>query len=54
MNVIAFKGSPNRNGNTDLLINHALREIEKEGISTEFVQIGGKRVNHMHGMLEMF
>jgi multimeric flavodoxin WrbA len=45
MNVIAFNGSPHKEGNTSLLINHALREIEKEGITTELIQIGGKNVH---------
>lgn len=45
MKVIAFNGSPNRDGNTSLLIGHVLREIEKEGIKTELIQIGGEKVN---------
>jgi multimeric flavodoxin WrbA len=45
MKVIAFNGSPNKDGNTSLLIKHVLTEIEKEGIKTEVVQIGGKKVS---------
>jgi multimeric flavodoxin WrbA len=44
MKVIAFNGSPHKEGNTYLLIRHALDAIEKEGIETEIVQIGGKTV----------
>lgn len=44
MNVIAFNGSPNRDGNTYRLIRHTLDAIEKEGITTELVQIGGTNV----------
>jgi multimeric flavodoxin WrbA len=45
MKVIAFNGSPNKDGNTSLLIKHVFRELEKEGIKTEVVQIGGKKVS---------
>jgi multimeric flavodoxin WrbA len=45
MKVIAFNGSPNKDGNTSHLIAHVLKEIEKEGISTEVFQIGGKKVS---------
>jgi len=45
MKVIAFNGSPHREGNTYHLIRHALDAIEKAGIETEIVQIGGKNVH---------
>jgi multimeric flavodoxin WrbA len=45
MKVVAFNGSPNKDGNTSLLINHTLREIEKEGIKTELIQIGGEKIH---------
>jgi multimeric flavodoxin WrbA len=45
MKVIAFNGSPNKDGNTSLLIRHVFSELEKEGIETEVVQIGGKKVS---------
>jgi multimeric flavodoxin WrbA len=44
MKVIAFNGSPNRDGNTSRLIRHALSAIGKAGIETELIQIGGKKV----------
>nr|WP_319377312.1 flavodoxin family protein [uncultured Methanoregula sp.] len=44
MRVIAFNGSPNKDGNTSRLLRHALEAIEKEGIKTELIQIGGKKV----------
>jgi multimeric flavodoxin WrbA len=44
MKVIAFNGSPNSDGNTSRLIRYVLSEIEKEGILTELVQVGGKEV----------
>ena len=45
MKVIAFNGSPHEDGNTYRLIRHTLDEIEKAGIKTELVQIGGKKVH---------
>ena len=45
MKVIAFNGSPNADGNTSLLIRLVLEEIGKEGIGTEVVQIGGKKIS---------
>jgi multimeric flavodoxin WrbA len=40
-NVIAINGSPLRNGNTSILIGHIREELEREGISTEEVNLGG-------------
>jgi len=45
MKVIAFNGSPKEEGNTYHLIRHTLDEIEKAGIMTELVQIGGRKVH---------
>lgn len=44
MEVIAFNGSPRKDGNTAMLINRVLKELEKEGIKTEFFQLGGKQI----------
>jgi len=45
MKVVAFNGSPRKEGNTSVLIKHVLAELEKEGIETEVVQVGGKRIH---------
>jgi multimeric flavodoxin WrbA len=45
MKVVAFNGSPRKEGNTASLIRHVLSELEKEGIETEIVQIGGKSIH---------
>ncbi len=45
MKVVAFNGSPRKDGNTVTLIKHVLSELEKEGIETEIVQIGGKSIH---------
>jgi multimeric flavodoxin WrbA len=45
MKVLAFNGSPRRNGNTSILINEVFEVLEKEGIETEVVQLGNKIVH---------
>ena len=45
MKVVAFNGSPRKEGNTAALIRHVLTELEKEGIETETVQVGGKSIH---------
>ncbi|AKB17106.1 MULTISPECIES: flavodoxin family protein [unclassified Methanosarcina] len=45
MKVVAFNGSPRKEGNTAFLIKHVLEELEKEGIETETVQVGGKSIH---------
>jgi multimeric flavodoxin WrbA len=45
LKVVAFNGSPRKDGNTSALIRHVLTELEKEGIETETVQLGGKNVH---------
>jgi len=44
MKVIAINGSPNKKGNTAILIGHVLDELKNEGIETEFIQLGGTAV----------
>jgi len=45
MKVTAFNGSPRKNGNTSIAINILLEQLEKEGIETEMVQVGGMNIN---------
>jgi multimeric flavodoxin WrbA len=44
MKVVAFNGSPRRQGNTSILIQAVFEELKKEGIETELVSLGGKAV----------
>ncbi len=44
MKVIGFNGSPRKDGNTFLLIQHVFHELEKEGIQTELVQLSDKEI----------
>jgi multimeric flavodoxin WrbA len=48
MKVVAFNGSPRRDGNTSILVRHVFAELQKEGIETEMVSLGG---NPLHGCL---
>ena len=45
MKVVAFNGSPRKDGNTAILINYLFRELEKEGIETELVPSSGKEIH---------
>ena len=44
MFVIAFNGSPRKNGNTHRALRMVLDELEKEGIDTELVEMGSEPV----------
>lgn len=44
MKVVAFNGSPRHNGNTAQGLRIVLDELEQEGIETELVQLGGRKV----------
>jgi multimeric flavodoxin WrbA len=44
LKVVAFSGSARKDGNTSMLLKHALKELEAEGISTELVQLAGKPI----------
>ncbi len=44
MKVVAFNGSARKQGNTAILINYVLDELEQEGIETELVELGGSKI----------
>lgn len=44
MQVVAFNGSPRKDGNTAILIRHVLAALEGQGIRTETVQVGGEPI----------
>lgn len=54
MKVVAFNGSPRKNGNTAILIQYALQELENEGIDTEMVQLAGKKIPGCTACLKCF
>ncbi|MGE4275487.1 MAG: flavodoxin family protein [Candidatus Methanomethylophilaceae archaeon] len=49
MKVVAFNGSPRKDGNTAAMIKMALGILESEGIQTEFVQLGGNLIRGCQG-----
>ena len=42
MKVVAFNGSPRKNGNTSIMIKRIFKKLEDEGIKCEMVSIAGK------------
>ena len=44
MKVIAVNGSPRKGGNTAIMIGHVFEELKAQGIETEMIQIGGRKV----------
>lgn len=42
MKVVAFNGSPRKDGNTAMLLRKVLAPIARSGIDTELVQVGGQ------------
>ena len=44
MKVIAFNGSPRKKGNTYYSIQTVFKELKKEGINTELIQLGGSDI----------
>ena len=51
MKVVGFNGSPRKDGNTAALMTYLLKEVEKEGIETELVQLSAKPI---HGCIACF
>ncbi len=51
MKVVAFNGSARKDGNTTKLVEYVFEELEKEGISTELIQLAGK---HPHGCIACY
>lgn len=45
MKVVAFNGSPRREGNTALLINEVFKVLNSNGIETEIIHLGNKPVH---------
>jgi multimeric flavodoxin WrbA len=42
--VLALNGSARKGGNTAILLGYVLKELEKEGIETELIELGGKKI----------
>lgn len=51
MKVVAFNGSPRKEGNTSILIHHVFSELEKQGIETDLVQLSEREI---HGCIACY
>ncbi|MGD9732671.1 MAG: flavodoxin family protein [Desulfamplus sp.] len=51
MKVVAFNGSPRKDGNTACSLNIVLAELDQEGIETELIQVGREEI---HGCIACF
>ena len=51
MKVVAFNGSPRADGNTTYLINTVFKELKKENIDCELVNLAGKTI---HGCIACY
>jgi multimeric flavodoxin WrbA len=54
MKVIAINGSPRKKGNTAALLNKLTSKLEAEGIETETINIGGKKVRGCTACMKCF
>ena len=54
MKVVAFNGSARKDGNTAILIGYVFRELEKEGIETQLVQLSGSRIHGCIACMKCF
>jgi len=52
--VLALNGSPRKDGNTSILIRQIFQELEREGIATELVQVGGKHIRGCTACMKCF
>ena len=52
--VLAINGSPRNNGNTSILLRQILNECESEGIETETLQLGGKKIHGCTSCMKCF
>ena len=54
MKVVAFNGSPRAKGNTAALLDIVIEELQKEGIETEIVQLGGAKIRGCTACMKCF
>ena len=45
MKVVAINGSPRKGGNTEIMIRKVFEPLEKTGIETELIQVGGMNIH---------
>lgn len=52
MKVVAFNGSPRKDGNTSILIDTVLQELERHGIQTQKIHVGAKQLQGCIGCMK--
>ncbi len=52
MKVVAFNGSPRKNGNTTQAIEIVFKELKKEGIETELIQLADKEIKECNACFD--
>ncbi len=51
MKVVGIVGSPRKNGNTEIITDHALNAIAEEGLDTELIRLAGRDIRPCTGCL---
>ncbi len=54
MKVVGINGSPRKDGNTSILIDTVFSQLDSEGIETERIQLGGKKIRGCMACLKCF
>jgi len=54
MKVVGINSSPRKESNTALLIGYVFEELNREGIETELIQIGGRRISGCRACYKCF
>jgi multimeric flavodoxin WrbA len=54
MKIVAINGSPRKEGNTAAMLKRLTSKLEAEGIETETIHIGGKRVHGCTACMKCF
>jgi multimeric flavodoxin WrbA len=54
MKVVAFNGSARKDGNTAILINYVFKELEREEVETELIQLSGSRIHGCIACMKCF
>lgn len=49
MKIIGISGSPRKNGNTEILVQEALKAASEKGAKTEFISLAGKNIKPCNG-----
>ena len=54
MNVVAFNGSPRKDGNTAAMLQHVMQQLDHEGIKTEMVQLADLKLRGCRACFQCF